>query len=89
MTQSMAVDLARDALMMTILIASPMLAIGLVVGLLVSVVQTTTSIQEQTLTFVPKLFAILFSIALFGPWMIRMMTEYVTKLITTLPSLAP
>jgi len=89
MTQHMAIDLARNALMMTILIASPMLAIGLVVGLLVSVVQTTTSIQEQTLTFVPKLFAILIAVAIFGPWMIRVMTEYIVMLLTTLPSLAP
>jgi flagellar biosynthetic protein FliQ len=89
MTQLMAVELARSALMMTIIIASPMLAVGLVVGLAVSILQTTTSIQEQTLTFVPKLFAILISVATFGPWMIRMMTEYVILLITTLPSLAP
>jgi flagellar biosynthetic protein FliQ len=89
MTQQMAVDLARDALMMTILISSPMLAVGLVVGLVISVLQTTTSIQEQTLTFVPKLFAILFSVAAFGPWMIRMMTEYVVKLITAMAHVAP
>lgn len=89
MTQAMAIDLARDALMMTILISSPMLAVGLVVGLIISVLQTTTSIQEQTLTFVPKLFAILFSVAAFGPWMIRMMSEYVIKLITAMSTVAP
>lgn len=89
MTQQMAIDLARDALMMTILISSPMLAVGLVVGLIISVLQTTTSIQEQTLTFVPKLFAILFSVAAFGPWMIRMMTEYVVKLLTAMSYVAP
>ena len=89
MTQQMAIDLARTAMMMTILIASPMLAIGLVVGLFVSIIQTTTSIQEQTLTFVPKLFAILISVAAFGPWMIQLMSEYVVSLLTALPSLAP
>ena len=89
MTQHMAIDLARNALMMTILISMPMLAIGLIVGLFVSVLQTTTSIQEQTLTFVPKLFAILLSVATFGPWMVRMMTEYVVMLISALPGLAP
>jgi flagellar biosynthesis protein FliQ len=89
MTQAMAIDLARDALMMTILISSPMLAVGLIVGLVISVIQTTTSIQEQTLTFVPKLFAILFSVAAFGPWMIRMMSEYVIKLITAMSTVAP
>ena len=89
MTQLMAIDLTRTALIMTILIASPMLMISLCVGLCVSIIQTTTSIQEQTLTFVPKLFAMLISIAVFGSWMIRMMTEYVIRLISTLPSLAP
>ncbi|RMH58452.1 MAG: flagellar biosynthetic protein FliQ [Candidatus Hydrogenedentota bacterium] len=89
MTQHMAVDLTRDVLTMTIIIASPMLVIGLIVGLMISIIQTTTSIQEQTLTFVPKLFAILISVAIFGPWMIRMMTEYVTLLITTMSRVAP
>lgn len=89
MTQNMAVALTRDALTMTILISLPMLGIGLIVGLIISVVQTTTSIQEQTLTFVPKLFAILFSVAFFGPWMIRMMTEYVRLLIESMATMAP
>ncbi|MEK8022571.1 MAG: flagellar biosynthesis protein FliQ [Candidatus Hydrogenedentota bacterium] len=89
MTQHMALDVTRDALLMTIIISSPMLAIGLIVGLAISIVQTTTSLQEQTLTFVPKLFAILFSVAAFGPWMLRMLTEYLVKLLMTLPQLAP
>ena len=89
MTQRMAIDITREALVMTILISSPMLAIGLIVGLVISVVQTTTSIQEQTLTFVPKLFAILFSVAAFGPWMIRLMNEYVIRLLTDLSKVAP
>lgn len=89
MSQAMAIALARDALVMTIIISSPMLVIGMVVGLGISILQTTTSIQEQSLTFVPKLFAILFSVAMFGPWMIRMMTEYVILLITKMPEMAP
>lgn len=89
MTQNLAVEITRNALVMTIVISLPMLAIGLIVGLFVSIVQTTTSIQEQTLTFVPKLFAILGAVAAFGPWMIRMMTEYVVMMLTYLPRLAP
>ncbi len=85
----MAIDITRNALMMTLIISAPMLLIGMIVGLAVSVFQTTTSIQEQTLTFVPKLFAILFAVAAFGPWMIRMMTEYVAMLLGALPQLAP
>ncbi|OIO34999.1 MAG: flagellar biosynthetic protein FliQ [Candidatus Hydrogenedentes bacterium CG07_land_8_20_14_0_80_42_17] len=87
MTQHLAVDITRNALLMTIIIASPMLAVGMIIGLIISIFQTTTSIQEQTLTFVPKLFAILISVAAFGPWMIRMMTEYVTLLLSSLPQL--
>lgn len=86
MTQNLAVQLTREVLTMTILISMPMLGVGLVVGLAISIFQTTTSIQEQTLTFVPKLFAILISVAFFGPWMIRMMTEYFKTLITTMAS---
>lgn len=89
MTQHMALDVTRDALLMTIIISSPMLAIGLIVGLAISIIQTTTSLQEQTLTFVPKLFAILFSVAAFGPWMLRMLTEYLVRLLMHLPQLAP
>lgn len=85
----MAIDITRNALMMTIIIASPMLLIGLTIGLMVSIFQTTTSIQEQTLTFVPKLGAILIAVAAFGPWMIRMMTEYVVMMLLFLPKLAP
>lgn len=89
MTQHLAIDLTRDALAMTIIISSPMLMVGLVVGLVVSIIQTTTSIQEQTLTFVPKLIAILVSVAAFGPWMIRMMTEYIVLLISNMATMAP
>ncbi len=89
MTQHLAIDITRNALLMTIVISSPMLVIGLIVGLFVSVIQTTTSIQEQTLTFVPKLAAILLAVAAFGPWMIRMMTEYVIMMLAYLPQLAP
>ncbi|MBL4889931.1 MAG: flagellar biosynthesis protein FliQ [Candidatus Lindowbacteria bacterium] len=89
MNQTLAVDLTRDALMMTIIISSPMLMIGMIVGLSISVLQTATSIQEQSLTFVPKLFAILLATALFGPWMIQRMVEYVITLITTMPTMAP
>ena len=66
---------------MTVLVVSaPMLGIGMLVGLLVSIFQTTTSIQEQTLTFVPKIIAIFASIILFGSWMIRTLLNYTSNI---------
>ena len=74
------VMLLRDALMVTLLVASPVLVSGMVVGLIVSVFQTTTSIQEQTLTFVPKIIAIFLAIVLSAAWMIHMLVNYTQNL---------
>ncbi|HAV43358.1 TPA: flagellar biosynthetic protein FliQ [bacterium] len=87
MTEGFVIQLIQESLLRAVLIASPMLGIGLVVGLVISIVQTATSIQEQTLTFVPKIIAVLFSIGIFGPWMLRMMMDFMTKLIMTMPDL--
>ena len=87
MSQQYVIDLAREALYYVILIAAPMLGIGMIVGLAISIFQTTTSIQEQTLTFVPKLFVVFFSIVLFGPWMLRMLSDYIVRTIQRLPGL--
>ena len=58
---------------------------GLLVGLAVSVFQATTSIQEQTLAFIPKIVAVFVAILIFGPWMLRLMVEYVTNVLVNLP----
>jgi flagellar biosynthetic protein FliQ len=79
-TDLVVIKLLRDALLITLIVSAPMLLIGMVVGLIVSIFQTTTSIQEQTLTFVPKIIAIFASIIIFGPWMIRMMVNYTTNI---------
>ena len=63
-----------------------MLGLGLLVGLLVSIFQATTSIQEQTLAFIPKIIAVFVAILIFGPWMLRIMVEYLTNLLVNLPS---
>ncbi len=89
MSPTMAIDLAREALVMTIVVGGPMLGVGLIVGLLVSIVQTATSIQEQTLTFVPKVLAMLVSIVIFGPWMIRELSDYTIRLIMRMAEMAP
>lgn len=80
MTEEMVITLARDALTLAVLISGPMLLISLIVGLLVSIFQATTSIQEQTLTFVPKILAVLGSIIVFGPWMLHKTLDYVQTL---------
>ncbi len=79
MTDLVVIKILRDALLITLIVSAPMLLVGMVVGLIVSIFQTTTSIQEQTLTFVPKIVAIFASIIIFGPWMIRMLVNYTTN----------
>ena len=80
MDQGVIMDVARDAMLTTLYLAMPLLGISLIVGLVVSVFQATTSIQEQTLTFIPKLIAILVSLALFGAWMGKVSTEFASGL---------
>ena len=83
MTVDAAADIMRDALFLIIKTAMPLLLVSLIVGLSVSIFQTVTSIQEQTLTFVPKIIAIFLSLILFGQWMITGMVEFVTQLWST------
>ena len=87
MSHALIVDLARNAIMLALLIAGPMLVVALLVGLTVSVLQAVTQIQEQTLAFVPKLVgvAVVFLLAL--PWMIQLLAKYTTELFRSLPSL--
>lgn len=80
MDQGTVINLAQDALMKIIYISAPMLGISLIVGLAISIFQATTQIQEQTLTFIPKLVAIIAAVALFGSWMLRVLMEYTTNL---------
>ncbi|MFA5517787.1 MAG: flagellar biosynthesis protein FliQ [Spirochaetota bacterium] len=80
MTDIMVIKILREALLITLVVAAPVLGVGMFVGLIVSIIQTTTSIQEQTLTFVPKIVAIFFAIIFFGPWMIHMLVNYTVNL---------
>lgn len=79
-----AVELVRDALIVALMIAAPPIGAGLTVGILVSIIQTTMSIQEQTLTFVPKIVAMVFTLAFFGQWMLKVMTDYTARLFINL-----
>ena len=73
-------DIARDTIYNIILISAPTLLVSLIVGLIVSIFQTVTSIQEQTLTFVPKIIAVFITIILTGSWMLETATEFLTGL---------
>lgn len=83
MTLDTATDLVRHTLVMTLLIASPMLIIGLVVGVSVSILQAVTQIQEQTLTLIPKITAMLIAAAVLLPWIATRLMEYSTSIFTT------
>ena len=85
MSGDLVIQMAQEALRMVLLISAPMLGLGLLVGLAVSVFQATTSIQEQTLAFIPKIVAVFVAILIFGPWMLRLMVEYVTNGLVNLP----
>jgi len=76
----MVIDIGREALTIALTVATPLLAVALGVGLLISIFQATTQIQEQTLSFVPKIVAILISLILFGPWMLTTLVNYTQRL---------
>ena len=80
MTEGMILDLMRNAFYQIILNSAPMLLISLIVGLTISVFQTVTSIQEQTLTFVPKIVSIFLALIVFGSWLLNNLTTYITDL---------
>ena len=77
----------RGGILQVLMIAAPLLISALVVGLVIAILQATTSIQEQTLTFVPKVFAILLVLAFLGPWMFSSLREYATQLFLRLPDM--
>ena len=80
-------DIAIRTMMTAIMVAAPILLVSIVVGLAVSIFQATTHIQEQTLTFVPKVLAIVGVLVLFGPWMISVLTNYITELYSSMNTL--
>ena len=80
MTEGQVLDIAKEAIYTIIICSAPMLIISLVVGLIVSIFQTVTSIQEQTLTFVPKIIAVFVGIMIFGSWILTNLTEFATGL---------
>ena len=76
------ISIERDAIYTIIITSAPLLLISLIVGLIISIFQTVTSIQEQTLTFVPKILAVFLAIMLLGSWMMTEMSDFMTRLWT-------
>lgn len=87
MSHTLVVDLARNAIMMALLISAPMLVVALLVGLTVSILQAVTQIQEQTLAFVPKLVAVAGVFLLALPWILQLLVKYTAELFRSLPSM--
>jgi flagellar biosynthetic protein FliQ len=78
-------DLARNAVIVAMLLAAPLLLVALLVGLVISIVQTMTQVQEQTLSFVPKLMAVGATLLVALPWMLQLLVEYTANLLRSLP----
>ena len=81
-----AIDLGREAITMTMLIASPVLVAGMTVGLLIGLFQALTQIQEQTVAFVPKIVAMVLALSFALPWLINQMVSFSQELITNIPN---
>lgn len=88
MTTDFVVQIAYQALYTVLLVSAPMLAAGLVVGLVIGIFQAATSIHEMTLTFIPKILAVFAATLIFLPWMLRTMLGFTTRLYSLLPALA-
>ena len=81
-------NLLGQAVFETLIVAAPMLGLGLLVGLVISIFQATTSIQEQTLTFVPKIFVVLGSLIVFGSWIINSLINFTMRIFSFIPEMA-
>ncbi|MDP2367628.1 flagellar biosynthesis protein FliQ [Rhodoferax sp.] len=86
MNAQMVLTMGQEALLMLLMVASPVLGIVLVVGLLVSLFQAITQVHEATLAFVPKLVAAIAVFAIAGPWMLNMLVEYIRRTIEAIPA---
>ena len=86
-TDAFVLQVTREALVMILLLSLPTLAVSLIVGLVISILQATTQVQEQSLTFVPKMIAVFLVLAVTAPWMIHLMTTFTVQLFNRLPGL--
>lgn len=84
--QEFIIAIAKQALFLALIITAPPVAVALMVGLTISIVQATTQIQEMTLTFVPKLVGVITTLALAGPWMLVQLLTYANAVLTSFPN---
>ena len=89
MTPEFVVDIGRKTIETILLVSAPMLISALVIGLLISVFQAATQINEQTMTFVPKIVAVLVSLLLFGPWIIKIILAFTRGIFEGIPLIGP
>lgn len=87
MTPTTVIELGRQAVEITLLVSAPLIIAALVVGLLVSIFQAATQINESTLSFVPKLVAIFATLIIAGPWMLTILTDYMRRLFENIPNI--
>ncbi len=87
MTQSYVIGLGKDAIWTALQVGAPVLAISLAVGLLISLLQAVTQLNESTLSFVPKVLAVVVALLLFGPWMLNTLVTYTAGVFNSLPAL--
>ena len=87
MTPELVMDIGRLAIEMTLLLSAPLLLAALVIGLIISIFQAATQINEQTLSFIPKLVGMFLVLILAGPWMLQMMVDYIRRLFESIPQI--
>jgi flagellar biosynthetic protein FliQ len=86
MTQEFVVGMGRQAIELTLMLSAPMLGFGLLVGLVVSIFQAVTQIQEMTLTFIPKILAVMLAMILFMPWMLQIILSFTAGILMDIPN---
>lgn len=87
MTPELVMNIGRQAIEMTLMLSGPLLLAGLVIGLVVSIFQAATQINEATLSFIPKLIGTFLVLIVAGPWMLQMMVDYIRRLFESIPQL--
>ena len=86
MTFADALSLGRDALLVTMIVCAPALVLGLLTGLVISLLQAVTQVQEPTLAFIPKILVVGLTILFFGPFMLAMLTDFTRRIIVSIPT---
>ncbi|MEN6348073.1 MAG: flagellar biosynthesis protein FliQ [Syntrophomonas sp.] len=87
MYENMILGIANEAMIKILLVSAPILGAGLITGLLISILQATTQLQEMTLVFVPKIIIVFVVVIIFGPWMLNILTSFTHDLIVAIPTM--